>query len=49
MFVGIIPSLWLTRKEPTSEGREDPQETPLHINPNAAKLSEGSVCTEIKG
>lgn len=37
MLIGIIPSLWLARKEPTSEGSGDPQETHL---PYQSKRSE---------
>ena len=37
MLMGIIPSLWLARKEPTGEGTGDPQETPL---PYQSKRSE---------
>ena len=37
MLMGIVPSLWLARKEPTGEGTGDPQETPL---PYQSKRSE---------
>ena len=31
MLIGIIPSLWLTRKEPTSEEKGHPEDSPLRF------------------